>query len=400
MAMAVERARFGARLRHLMATQQPAMTQNRLAVRILQDLGEQVSVTRIRSNESLISRWLSGATVPTARYRAVLGAIFNVTDVELGFAEADETTSFGLSTIEADDERAALVARYEHGGSIGASDIEQLRVRVDELRTDDRGGAPAFVGGLLGAHLEQLTHFANYSLAPGLRAKVLSILADAAGIRGWQLLNGGDLADADAMFRLGEQAAHEADDVAAYAFLRAEHAYVLADVGLTERALRLVESTTEAAIGHVPTVLAAWLFAASAEMAASAGDGVACLARLDSARELLGGADIVPDVPYVLLNEQHLERWSGSILAKLDDPAAIEQLHRAQHNLDRTFVRARSGLLTDLVGALLAAGDVAEASRLFPDAHGLAHLAGSERQLLRLRGLYAVLYGRGEALAS
>ena len=105
-------------------------------------------------------------------------------------------------------------------------------------------------------------------------------------------------------------------------------------------------------------------------------------------------------MPYVLLNEQHLERWSGSILAKLDDPAAIEQLHRAQHNLDRTFVRARSGLLTDLVGALLAAGDVAEASRLFPDAHGPAHLAGSERQLLRLRGLYAVLYGRGEALAS
>ena len=128
MAMAVERARFGARLRHLMATQQPAMTQNRLAVRILQDLGEQVSVTRIRSNESLISRWLSGATVPTARYRAVLGAIFNVTDVELGFAEADETTSFGLSTIEADDERVVLVARYEHsGGSIRCGDIEQLR---------------------------------------------------------------------------------------------------------------------------------------------------------------------------------------------------------------------------------------------------------------------------------
>lgn len=398
--MAVERARFGARLRHLMAAQQPAMTQNRLAVRILQDLGEQVTVTRIRSNESLISRWLGGATVPTTRYRAVLGAIFNVTDVELGFGEADETPRFGLPTIEPDDERAALAARYEGGGAIGLSDIEQLRARLDELRSDDRGGAPGFLGSLLGAQLEQLTHLANYSLAPGLRAKVLSILADAAGIRGWQLLNGGQLADADATFRLGEQAAHEADDVAAYAFLRAEHAYVLADAGLTERALRLVESTTDAAIGHVPMVLAAWLFAASAEMAASAGDRVACLTRLDRARQLLGGADIASDVPYVVLNEQHLERWSGSSLAKLGDHAAIEQLHRAQHNLDRAFVRARSGLLTDLVGALLKAGDVTEAARLFPDAHGLAHRAGSERQLLRLRRFYAVLYGRGEPLAS
>lgn len=396
MGMADANGRFASHVRGLMQRQRPPMTQNALAVRLLHQLGEPVGLTRVRSVESLVAKWLSGSTSPSMRYVVALRSVFNATDVELGLVEP-EPLPVQPEPFEAADERSRLASRYARASALGRDDVEQLRQQLNDLRDEDRGGAAGFAFDDLGASLAKLQELASYSLRPAIHREVLPLLADAAGIRGWQLLNAGQLVAADATFRLGEQAAHEGDDAAAYAFLRTEHAYVLADAGRVEDARLLVESTYEAASGKVPRVLEAWLHAATAEVKAAVGDPEGCRRSLDLARDALADADGDPSVPYVVLGEEHLERWRGSSLARLGDGGGIEQLERARQRLDPSFVRARSGVLTDLVTALLAAGEVGEALRLFPDAHGVARLAGSERQLARLARLHARLFASDTA---
>jgi tetratricopeptide (TPR) repeat protein len=398
--MAADRAVFAARLRRFMAKRQPHMTQYALARLILKELGEPVEERRARSVESLISKWLAGKTTPSKRYTSVLCAIFNVTAIELGLRELGPGPAFPPHTIEEDDELQALVAPYETAALIGPSDVDKTRRSIDDLRVEDRGGVSNASDDLLAAQLTRLQHLADYSLSPATRRHLLSALADAAGMRGWQLLNAGRLKEADATFRLGERAAHEGDDLAAYAFLRAEHGYVLADAGLLAKASQLVETTADVFVGHVPNLLSTWLHAAAAEMVASLGDRAGCARRLELAHRTFERSDIAPEVPYVVLDEHHLERWAGSSLARLADHRAIDLLLTAERALEPEFVRARAALLADLVSAFTAAGELAEAAALFVKAYSLAHHAGTKRQLVRLRGLYGTLFPSGEALAS
>jgi len=174
-----------------------------------------------------LSDWERGRHAPSERYQALLCRIYGRSPVELGFVPVEEPV-ITPERLEEHDDALALSARYAMAAHLGSADLDRLRLRLDELRQEDRGGAPGFAGEPVAAMLVQLSGLADHALTPSVREGLLSLVADACGIRGWQLLNAGRLSDADATFRLGESAAAEAGDEVAFAFLRGEHAYVRA----------------------------------------------------------------------------------------------------------------------------------------------------------------------------
>jgi hypothetical protein len=102
--------------------------------------------------------------------------------------------------------------------------------------------------------------------------------------------------------------------------------------------------------------MTSWLWAAEAELAAAAGLDTGSRHALDQAAAILpAGPSDDPELPYLSLDEHHLARWRGSVLARLGDREAVDQLSRALAAMPPEYIRATSGLLIDLAQALTAA---------------------------------------------
>ena len=153
----------------------------------------------------------------------------------------------------------------------------------------------------------------------------------------------------------------------------------------------LVAHAARAATGtSLPSLLACWLTAAEAELAAAAGDADASRRSFDLADRALPADCADPGLPYLLLGPAHLTRWRGSALARLGDADATEHLYSALDGMGATrTLRAQAGLRVDLVAALTAAGDVDQATTEATTAGDLATRAGSMRLRRRLDQLTA-----------
>ena len=132
----------------------------------------------------------------------------------------------------------------------------------------------------------------------------------------------------------------------------------------------------------MPPLLRAWLAAARAEALAATGDSGATKRSLEEAQSFLG-ADDDEELPYLMLNEEHLARWQGHCLARLGDPQAIEALPRAM-SAESDSVRAAISLHADMALALLNMGLIAEAREEATNAMAMAERFGSARQRKRL----------------
>jgi hypothetical protein len=84
-----------------------------------------------------------------------------------------------------------------------------------------------------------------------------------------------------------------------------------------------------------------------------------------------------------VLDEWHLERWRGNILAKLGDSSALDSLMVALDRTPSTYVRATAALHFDIAQSLGARGDRAGSLRHAQQARTLARQTGSIRQLRR-----------------
>jgi hypothetical protein len=142
----------------------------------------------------------------------------------------------------------------------------------------------------------------------------------------------------------------------------------------------------------VPDRFRAWLHAAQAEVYAASGDSSACRRAFDIAISKLppGPEPIDPDMPYIVLNEAHLARWRGNSLARLGDPAALDDVYRALNGGGTVSTRAEAGLRCDLAQALLLRGEREEARKQATEARRLARRAGSVRQRQRIDRLVLV----------
>ena len=302
--------------------------------------------------------------------------------------EARATSPLGrLSIPPAHD--SELLQQITAAKGIDGTVISVLQSETDAIRLlDRRMGAPA-VAGKLEAHISHLETSLCYSLRPGNRQQLASVLADASALAGWQAIDMGRLPQAWEHFERATRAAREAGDNCLLAFSAGEQAYVLLELHRPGDALAMVQAAYEETHAAVPHQIRGWLRAAEAEMAAAAGQEAVCRRVLDLAARAVGHGPSGGDLPYLALNETHLARWRGNCLVLFGDPDVADELGTALGAMDGSFTRAEAGLRCDLAAALHVRGERAEARRHLARARQLAQLTGSARQRRHIRDLTA-----------
>ena len=126
-----------------------------------------------------------------------------------------------------------LLYRISASRHVDAEVIAALQNETNSIRLLDRRlGAPS-VAAKLQAHIGHVDTCLRYSLRPGQRQALASVLAEASSLAGWQAIDAGKLPAAWDHYERATAAAREADDKSLLAYATGEQAYVLADLGET-----------------------------------------------------------------------------------------------------------------------------------------------------------------------
>ena len=336
------------------------------------------------SLRTALSRWENGHVVPEAHYRRLLCDIYGLTDEELGFARP---TAAGMPATTTEED---LRSRIASSSRVDAALITLLHTQTDTIRRLDRRlGAPVLLDQMR-AHVVTLEMLLAHAVLDANRKPIARALADAAALAGWQALDIGLVTQAWSNFEVARDAARTSGDAALLAHAKGEQAYALLDLNQPDQALALVQEARAETGQHLPQRMVSWLWAAEAETAAAAGHELVCRRALDSAaRSLPAGPARDEELPYVSLDEHHLERWRGSALARLGDREAVDQLTGALAGVDPEYTRAKGGLHLDLAQALIAAEAPDAAQHHLQVASQLATQTGSVRQRRRIAQLAA-----------
>lgn len=294
-----------------------------------------------------------------------------------------------LSPPQCDDETAELRQMLDVSRRIDGTLLDLLRGQLDSIRRVDRQLGAVVAYEEVRAKASQVEKLFTHSLPGNTRQQLAVILTELNTLAGWQAL---DLGKIHNSWQHYERAKHAAREVGAESYeihTAAEQAFVLLDLGETERAVGLLNDTRRRANSRCPRLLRSWLAAAHGEALAAHDQRSESLSAFDTAAELLPAEPAVLACPYVALDSVHLSRWRGHALASFADPAAVDVLSNALVELDASFTRAEAALRVDLATALATAGDhdavLAEVDR----AGRLATSIGSVRQRKRLATLSA-----------
>jgi transcriptional regulator with XRE-family HTH domain len=345
-------------------------------IRLAESRGAPISASRA-SLRQMISDMERGRRKP-GHYKPLLCDLFGRPPEELGFADEQPATVAPVVDLGEMLTRASAVT---------PTAIADLQRQVDGLRALDRQlGSPAVVEPtrqLVRTMQELMAHV----FAGGTRQALAVVLSDAAALNAWQVLNAGDVRQAWELHNLARTAGLESGRPELLAHAMGEQTYGLLDIGRPADAVRLAEAAREAAGNRVPPLLQTWLQAAAAEAYASAGDAASCRTALDAAARSLPQDTDNAETPYLSLDEWHLERWRGNILAKLGDSAALDSLLVALDRTPATYVRATAALHCDIAQSLAVRGDRAGSLRHAQQARTLARQTGSIRQLRRIEAV-------------
>nr|WP_308802045.1 helix-turn-helix transcriptional regulator [Streptomyces polyasparticus] len=321
-----------------------------------------------------VSEWENGKRTISERYAKILRPVLGVTDEEL-FGRQSQLTVPEVGGYE------ELVSRIDSARNVSLTMVQTFMDQTELLRTVDRQmGAAALVDQMNG-HLTALEDALTFAVLPETRRPVATALAGAATLAAWQALDSGGVERAWRHYELGKRAAQEAGQPMYLAHATAEQAYVLHDAGRPELAVELSREAQRLGGTQVSPRLRAWLFAAEAELCAKAGLPDDARRALDAAVASLpsGNEPRDPDMLSIFLNNGHLERWRGNVLALLGDDDALDSLYTALDAADPTFIRATSGLRCDLAQAHLAREEYAQAEEHLQQARMLANRTGSVR---------------------
>ncbi|WFB09541.1 XRE family transcriptional regulator [Streptomyces sp. LX-29] len=345
----------------------------RYAQKRLMDIASSASL------KTYVSEWENGKRPIGERYAAILRPLLGVTDVEL---RGEPEKSMPQQADGYDD----LLSRIDAAQSVSDSMVQTFLDQTELLRTMDRQmGAASLVDQMTG-HLASMEDALTFAVLPGARRPIATALAGASTLAAWQALDAGFVERAWRHYELAKRAAQEADAPLYLAHAMGEQAYVLRDAGRPEMAVELVRDAQRThAERHSPR-LKAWLSAAEAELCAAAGWSDDAWRALERAAGVLPGGDETRDADMlsIFLNEGHLTRWRGNVLAMLGDGAAMDELYSALRTADSSFVRARSGLHSDLAEAHLARGELDDARTHLQQARLLANRTGSVRYRRRV----------------
>lgn len=332
-----------------------------------------------------VSEWENDRRAVGSEYRAVLRAIFGMTDAEL-FVASNAVESLDEAYVE-------LARRIDLAQAVDLRMIDTLGQQTELFRTMDRQlGAHGLVDQMR-SHLATLDRALAYAVLPNTRRPAARMLSSASTLAGWQALDVGAVDRAWRHYETARRAAGEAGSPALLAHAMGEQAYVLVDLGRPAMAVELIREAQRTAVGKIPDRLRSWLFSAEAEMCALAGDENAGRRALDLAASVHPGGTETrdPEVLGVFLNEVHLRRWRGNALALMGDTTAVDDLYAVLGGLDDTFTRAAAGLRLDLAQAHLARSELVDAREHVAKARLLASRTGSLRHRRRLDQLVSML---------
>jgi tetratricopeptide (TPR) repeat protein len=316
------------------------------------------------------------------------------------------TELLGPSRVGTDTDQAlvsSLVAPATNGGRTAGGELaERIRVattvdhalvqalhnQTDYLRVMDRRLAGVILRQQLLGHLATLRTLLEHAICSDQRVPLSAELSDAEALAAWVALDLGDIEAAWAHHHAARLAAREAESLPLLAHAMMQQAFVLTEINEVDSAVQLAREATTLAGTSVPPLLVAWLRAGEGEVLAAAGDDRGSRVAFDQALGALPRDASDPDLPYIQLDQTHLARWHGNVLARLGDASAVDRLFEALNAPDHSL-RAQAGLHTDLAVSLTATGDRDQARGHLQQARDLAERAGSRRQLRRIVQLSA-----------
>jgi tetratricopeptide (TPR) repeat protein len=213
--------------------------------------------------------------------------------------------------------------------------------------------------------------------SPPLRPQLCSIAGETAALAGWLAWDIEDRPAAAGYFRVGLEAAKEADDRALGAYLVGSSCVQPAYRERPFARLRRLEGRTFGfARSDASPSTRAWLATLEAEAHALAGDTSNCLRLFDEAEAAMSrtaGEDESRRPRVAFFDRDYLDGERGVALARLGQPdAAQEVLRPALASLDPSAVKTRPRLLTALATAHVQQGDVDRACELGAEALGIA----------------------------
>ena len=300
----------------------------------------------------------------------LLERIFGVPVVELLSAPRSEL---------ADQATVELRQRLNAARHVDMVVIDLLREQLDSLRRLDRQMGAIVAYGEVREKAEQVRQLHTYSLKPGVRAELARLSAELAVLAGWEALDRYEISEAWKRHEAAKQAAREAVVPALLAHAAAQQAFVLTELGETSAAVEQLANARTLARRTAPRLLRAWLAAAHGEGLAAAGRRDEALRAFDEAGSLLPADPVDPHLPYLFLEDVHLDRWRGHALARLGEAEAVDVLAGALERLDPTFARAEASLRVDLTMAFVAVGERDQARLQAARADRLAAKIGSVR---------------------
>src|SRR6266511_2792419 len=346
---------------------------------------------RLPSDEDLIRmmrRWERGEHKPGERYRELLAEVYDglapdelqpesiLDDMQRRPFLKGIGAFIGLAAASAfiePWERLSHALRHpSRADRASVSSLESLTVMLESRESQEN---PRALLGPVEGHLGNVATLLAGS--PPLRPQLCSIAGETAALAGWLAFDIEDRPAAAGYFRVGIEAAKEANDRALGAYLVGSSCVQPAYRERPYARLRRLGGRTHGFTrGDANPTTRAWLVTLEAEAHALAGDERATLHALDEAEAAMsqaGGEDALRRPRVAFFNRNYLVGERGVALARLDKPeAAQDTLEDALSSLDPEAVKTRPRLLAALATAQVRQGNIDEACQLGIDALSLA----------------------------
>lgn len=286
-----------------------------------------------------------------------------------------------------DSDEIELRQRLSASRQVDAKVVGLLRQQLNALRRLDRQMGAVVAYDEVKAKVAQLERLHSYSLTPSARTSLAAVLSEVHALAGWEALDRCAIRVAWEHHEAAKQAAREAGSNVRLAHATAQQALILSDVGEVGEAVEQLRAARSMVEQTAPALLRSWLAASHGEGLAAAGNRDGALRAFDLACDLLPNDPTDPALQFLVLGGAHLDRWRGHALVRLGDADAAGVLSSAFERLDPTFIRAETGLRTDLAAALVMRRQFDEAGEHLQRADQLANKIGSARQQRRIRTL-------------
>ncbi|HZZ47238.1 MAG TPA: hypothetical protein VFE65_10170 [Pseudonocardia sp.] len=338
-----------------------------------------IAVAAPVSLKTQLSRWENQHALPEEHYRALLCALYDTTEADLGFADVASPDERSESPVE------ALRDALNRADSIDGEAIELIRSQLETVRQLDhrlgRSAAEDSAKSILSIVIDRWRHCANRAV----RRSLALLTVDSALLCAEQALDRTRVDEAWHHWETSKSAAHDAEvpELASYAMLR--QAWALVGMGEYRAAGELI---LDAGSATEPNPLWPWVLAARGYAHAARGDATASdeafagVERRLSARVELDVAEV--RIPILGYDVADMHRDRGHALLTLGENAqAVSSLESALNDA-RQSTRELAALHVDLAYAFAGLGRADAAASHAGKARAIASRTGCLSATARL----------------